>query len=90
MGRGGDQDEARFDAASEAAEVARHRFEGHDRYTSRHSVRVAEWALLMAGHVPGFSRTRLRRLEITALLHDYGKTFLDPEILRKGDVLSDE
>ncbi len=90
MGRGDDQEEARFDAAREAAELARHRFEGHDRYTSRHSVRVAEWALLMAGHVPGFSRSRLRRLEITALLHDYGKTFLDPEILRKGDVLTDQ
>ncbi|MBM4398066.1 MAG: HD domain-containing protein [Deltaproteobacteria bacterium] len=85
-----DADEARFAVARAAAEEARRRFEDHDPYTCRHSIRVADWAVLIAGHVPGFARSRLRVLEITALLHDYGKTFIDPAVIRKGDRLTDE
>lgn len=80
---------SRFEAARRAAEEARRRYEDHDPYTYHHSVRVAHWAVMIAGHVPGFSQERLRRLEVTALLHDYGKTFLDPAILRKTSKLDD-
>jgi hypothetical protein len=83
-------DDARFDMARRIAEDARRRFEDHDPYTSRHSVRVASWALMVAGQIPSFPRQRLRRLEVTALLHDYGKTFLDPAVIRKGEALTDE
>jgi len=78
-----DSDAAGFLAAREAAEAARRRYEDHDPYTMRHSVRVAEWAVLMGRALPGFGTLRLRRLEITALLHDFGKTFLDGDLIRK-------
>ncbi len=80
---------SRFEAARRAAEEARRRYEDHDPYTHHHSVRVAHWAVMLAGHVPGFSQERLRRLEVTALLHDYGKTFLDPALLRKTSQLTE-
>ena len=73
-----------------AAEAARRRFEDHDPYTHQHSVRVSDWVMMMASHVPGFTPERLRRLEVTALLHDFGKTFLDPELIRKPGNLSDD
>ena len=83
----GQQD--RFDIARKSAEEARRRFEDHDQQTFQHSVRVAHWSTLLARHVPGFSQGRLRRLEITALLHDYGKTFIDPAVIRKAGPLDD-
>jgi len=80
-------DEARFEKARKDAEEVRRRFEDHDPGTFQHSVRVANWAVLLAGQVPGVSQNRLRRLGITALLHDYGKTFLDSDLLHKTGLL---
>lgn len=80
-------DEARFEKARRDAEEVRRRFEDHDPSTFQHSVRVANWAVLLAGQVPGVSPNRLRRLGVTALLHDFGKTFLDPELLHKVEPL---
>lgn len=79
-----------FEAVREQAEVARQRYEDHDPYTHGHSVRVASWALRIARHIPGFDPVRLHRLEITALLHDFGKTYLDPELIRKPGKLTED
>ena len=87
MGSHSQQD--RFEIAREAAEDARRRFEDHDPQTFQHSVRVAHWSMLLARTVPGFSQARLRRLEITALLHDFGKTFIDPAVIRKAGPLNE-
>jgi hypothetical protein len=76
-------EQARFEKARQAAEETRRRFEDHDPYTSQHSVRVAHWTVLIASNIPGFAQARLRRLEVTALLHDFGKTKIDGSILRK-------
>ena len=86
-----DRDEARFKEALDLAHEARKRVEAHDPLTQEHGARVAQWAILLAGRLPGFDLRRLRRLEISALLHDYGKLMIPSEILNKpGKLNSDE
>jgi hypothetical protein len=77
------KDEARFREALAMAEEARQRVEAHDPQTHEHAVRVARWALLMAQRLPSFDQRRLRRLEISALLHDYGKLMVPKAVLNK-------
>ncbi len=81
--------EDRFLEVRAAAEVARRNCEDHDPITQQHSVRVAHWAALLATRLTGFGASRIRRLEITAMLHDYGKTFVDPRVLNKQGPLDD-
>jgi hypothetical protein len=80
---------AEFQKVWQAADRARKKYEGHDPNTAQHSVRVAHWAALIASRIPGYGQARLRRLEITALLHDYGKTFIDPKVIQKQGPLDD-
>lgn len=80
---------AEFQKVFQAADRARKKYEGHDPNTAQHSVRVAHWSVLLASRLPGFDTARRRRLEITALLHDYGKTFIDPNVVRKQGPLSE-
>lgn len=82
--------EKMFAEIKQRAEQIRQKVEDHDQYTFQHSVRVSHWAVMMASRIPGFDYQRLLKLEITALLHDYGKTFIKPEILRKEGPLNDE
>jgi len=82
-------EEVRFREAMELAQEARLRVEAHDPQTHQHGVRVAQWARLMAKRLPSFDRRRLRRLEISALLHDYGKLMIPAEILNKPGRLDD-
>ena len=89
MGGWSEVTEAQFVKVRLAADQARQRYEDHDPLTHHHSVRVAHWAVLLASHIPGFSQSRLRRLEITAMLHDFGKTFVNPAVLRKTGPLND-
>jgi hypothetical protein len=77
------KDEARFRSALALAQEARERVEAHDPQTHEHAVRVARWALLIAQRLPGFDQRRLRKLEISALLHDYGKLLVPRAILNK-------
>lgn len=78
-----------FERVKEAAEAARRSCEDHDPVTFHHSVRVAHWSVLLASRLMGFGVSRLRRLEITAMLHDYGKTFVDPKVLGKRGPLDE-
>lgn len=78
-----ERDEQRFREALALAQEARQRVEAHDPQTHEHGVRVAQWAMLLAMRLPGFDRRRLRRLEISALLHDYGKLMVPASILNK-------
>ncbi|NOZ01175.1 MAG: HD domain-containing protein, partial [Deltaproteobacteria bacterium] len=84
-----DRDEARFREALDLAQTARKRVEAHDPLTQEHGVRVAQWAILLAGRLPGFDRRRIRKLEISALLHDYGKLMIPAEILNKPGKLTE-
>lgn len=84
-----DRDEVRFREALDLAQSARKRVEAHDPLTQEHGVRVAQWAILLASRLPGFDRRRLRQLEISALLHDYGKLMIPSEILNKPGKLDE-
>jgi hypothetical protein len=88
LGRPQADDEARLERAREIANLCRLRVEQHDTYTKEHSVRVATWSKVIATRLPTFTRERLTRLEITALVHDYGKIDVPAEILNKNGRLS--
>lgn len=81
--------DAEFERVKALAEDARKACEDHDPVTFHHSVRVAHWSVLLASRLVGFGVSRLRRLEITAMLHDYGKNFVDPKVLRKSGPLDE-
>lgn len=72
---------AEFEVIRRIAERARRQVEEHDPYTRDHSMRVACLARQLAALLPSFNRDRINRLEITALLHDYGKVDVPLEIL---------
>jgi len=78
----------RIDRARAIANLCRERVEQHDVYTKEHSVRVARWAKVVASRIPTFDRERLLKLEITALVHDYGKIDVPAVILNKTEGLS--
>lgn len=82
-------DESGFKDALALAQEARERVEAHDTTTHHHGVRVAQWALMIARRLPGFNRRRLRVLEISALLHDYGKLMIPRTVLNKPGKLDD-
>jgi HD-GYP domain-containing protein (c-di-GMP phosphodiesterase class II) len=73
--------------------------ESRDKATSGHSFRVAESCLQVAMAINGigegrfkdtsFDSAQLRELEYAALLHDYGKVYVDPLIFLKGKKLYD-
>lgn len=83
-------DELGFKEALEKAQEARQRVEQHDPQTQKHGSRVAQWALAIAQQLPTFDRRRLRRLEISALLHDYGKLMIPSEVLNKAGPLDED
>jgi HD-GYP domain-containing protein (c-di-GMP phosphodiesterase class II) len=60
-----------------------------DPYTRGHSERVARYAVVVARHF-GLSAEEIRRVRISALLHDVGKIGIDDRILRKPTALTDE
>lgn len=84
-----ERDEVRFREAIVLAQEARKRVEAHDPQTHEHGVRVAHWTTLMAMRMPGFDLRRMRRLEIAALLHDYGKLMIPASILNKPGKLDE-
>lgn len=58
-------------------------------YIFYHSVSVCTLSI-MTGITLGYNDTRLRELGIGALLHDIGKSKIDPEIIRREGSLSEE
>jgi hypothetical protein len=83
------RDEILYREALAIAHEARTRVEQHDPATNRHGIRVAHWAVMMASGLTGFDRTRMRRLEISALLHDYGKLMIPQSVLNKAGPLDE-
>ncbi len=71
--------------------------ESRDPATSGHSFRVAEICLALARAVNdvdkgylapySFSESELKELEFAALLHDFGKVYVDPNIFKKAKKL---
>jgi hypothetical protein len=87
---GGNGDGARLEIARRIANHCRIRVEKHDPYTKEHSVRVATWSKVIASRLPTFDKQRIHRLEITALVHDYGKLYVPYDVLNKEGRLSAE
>ncbi|MGO1470288.1 MAG: HD-GYP domain-containing protein [Tissierella sp.] len=63
--------------------------EAKDPYTSGHSTRVGEYALLLA-NAYGLSKKRIDNLMTAAVLHDIGKIGIKDSILHKTDRLTRE
>jgi putative nucleotidyltransferase with HDIG domain len=62
--------------------------EGHDTYTRGHSERVSEWAVEVA-HELGMPEEEIEYLSFGAILHDVGKIYINPSIVRNPNPLSD-
>lgn len=56
--------------------------EEKDSYTHGHSIRVAEYSVMIAEEL-GFSELQIREVEISALFHDIGKIGIPDSILMK-------
>ncbi len=64
--------------------------DARDEYTKGHSVRVAEYAQLIAGEM-GFDQEEVRKIGYIALLHDCGKIVIQDSLLKKpGKLTPDE
>ena len=63
--------------------------EAHDTYTSGHSERITQYALLLGREI-GMTQQELKNLEYAALLHDIGKVSIDRTILEKKGTLTHE
>ena len=63
--------------------------EARDKRTGRHSLRVAEYAVLIAQEL-GFSDDELEHLRKTGLLHDIGKIGVPDSILNKPAELTED
>jgi hypothetical protein len=63
--------------------------EAKDVYTKGHSVRVAEYTVLIATEM-GFTQEQVARIEQAALLHDLGKVGVSRRVLAKEAKLTDE
>ena len=63
--------------------------DARDKYTAGHSMRVAEYSL-MIGKLSGMSEEQADLLYKSALLHDIGKIGIPDEVLLKDGKLSDE
>ena len=59
-----------------------------DYYTHTHSLNVSAYSICV-GKEMGFSRAALEELGMAALLHDIGKTKIDPMIINKNGTLSE-
>lgn len=63
--------------------------EHKDRYTFKHSARVAEYAMKTAIKM-NFEKKQISNLFIASILHDIGKINIPEEVLRKPAKLTDE
>jgi len=59
-----------------------------DEYLYNHSANVAMVSLVL-GAATGLKRSHLQELGMAALLHDLGKAFLPPELLKKATAFTD-
>ncbi len=62
---------------------------GTDMYTYKHSVNVAILSMLTARSL-GIKEKDIKEIAMGAMLHDIGKSKIDPEILNKSDELTEE
>lgn len=61
----------------------------HDDYTFAHSVDVCVLSVLVAVHL-GYTEVKLQELAVGALLHDVGKTKVEPALINKQTALDED
>ena len=61
----------------------------HDDYTFAHSVDVCVLSVLVAVHL-GYTEVKLQELAVGALLHDVGKTKIEPDLINKQTALDED
>lgn len=61
----------------------------HDNYTYQHSIDVTVMGIVLA-RAAGWDRPRVRAFGIGCILHDIGKTLIDPAILNKRGTLTED
>ena len=65
------------------------RITSYDYYTYTHSVNVCVFSLALARRAGGHDEAELQRFGLGALLHDVGKSRIDPSVLNERGKLSD-
>lgn len=66
-----------------------HAVDAKDPYTKEHSVRVAEYAAMIAQEL-GWSKEQLENIYLVGLIHDIGKIGVPDSVLKKPGKLTDE
>jgi HD-GYP domain-containing protein (c-di-GMP phosphodiesterase class II) len=78
-----------FIASSQHAFIHLVELSSHDHYTYAHSVGVAAYAVALAQSMGTWSKQQIADIGLAGLLHDIGKSVIDPNILNKAGPLSE-
>jgi HD-GYP domain-containing protein (c-di-GMP phosphodiesterase class II) len=78
-----------FIASSQHAFIHLVELSNHDHYTYAHSVGVAAYAVALAQSMGTWSKQQIADIGLAGLLHDLGKSVIDPAILNKAGPLSE-
>jgi putative nucleotidyltransferase with HDIG domain len=79
-----------FIASSKHAFIHLVELSNHDHYTYAHSVGVAAYAMALAQAMGSWSKQQVADIGLAGLLHDIGKSVIDPSILNKAGPLSED
>ena len=61
----------------------------HDKGTAKHMEETRKWAVAIAQQM-GLSKKEISDIELAAFIHDIGKVAIDPEILNRQGLLTDD
>lgn len=79
-----------FIASSRHAFIHLVELSNHDHYTYAHSVGVAAYGVALAQSMGTWSKQQIADIGLAGLLHDLGKSVIDPAILNKAGPLSED
>jgi len=78
-----------FIASSKHAFIHLVELSNHDHYTYAHSVGVSAYAVALAQSMGTWSKQQIADIGLAGLLHDIGKSVIDPAILNKAGPLNE-
>ncbi|NCN40458.1 HD domain-containing protein [bacterium] len=79
-----------FIASSRHAFIHLVELSSHDHYTYAHSVGVSAYGVALAQSLGLWSKAEISDIGVAGLLHDIGKSLVDPAILNKAGPLNDD
>lgn len=79
-----------FIASSQHAFIHLVELSSHDHYTYAHSVGVSAYAVALAQSMGTWSKQQIADIGLAGLLHDIGKSLIDPAILNKAGPLNEQ